>query len=62
MIQLDLGRVTAKTANFGTRLYSAAATNVYTKSLVYNLMLKQAIRLGLVGVPPTTKHTSKFYF
>ena len=51
MIQLDLGQVTAKTANLGTRFYSGAATNVYTRLLVYNLTLKQIIRLGFVKIP-----------
>lgn len=33
------------------RFYSDAATNIYTRSLVYNLTLKQIIRLGFARVP-----------
>ena len=76
MIQLDLGRVTAKTANFSTRFfeffmrqqishllltititvflettrfYSDAATNIYTRLLVYNLTLKQLNKPAFIG-------------
>jgi len=45
-----------------TWFYSSATTNVYTRSLVYNLTLKQIIGLGFSKVPLAIRHTNKFYF